>query len=57
LRDWAFANLPIETLVSYTDPDNHASQAVARRLGAVLDADAPRQDPEDLVWRYARGTA
>jgi len=57
LRDWAFARLPVDSLVSYTDPNNLASQAVARRLGAVLDSDAPRQDPEDLVWRHIRGTA
>lgn len=57
LRDWAFANLTLDSLVSYTDPDNHGSQAVARRLGAVLDTDAPRQDPEDLVWRHQRGAA
>lgn len=35
-------------------PDNLASQAVARRLGGVLDADALRNDPDDLVFRYAR---
>jgi RimJ/RimL family protein N-acetyltransferase len=57
LRDWAFAHSAVESLVSYTDPDNTASQSVARRLGAVLDTDAPRQDPEDLVWRHPRGTA
>lgn len=52
LRDWAFATLGLPTLVSYVDPDNHASQRVARRLGGRLDATAPRQDPEDLVFRY-----
>jgi RimJ/RimL family protein N-acetyltransferase len=57
LRDWAFATLPVASLVSYTDPDNYASQAVARRMGAVIDPDAPRQDPEDLVWRHHRGAA
>lgn len=54
LRDWAWAHLGLDTLVSYTDPDNHASHAVARRLGAVEDADAPRQDPEDIVFRHRR---
>lgn len=57
LRDWAFANLPIASLVSYTDPDNFASQAVARRLGARIDPDAVPQDPGDLVWRHHRGAA
>lgn len=55
LRDWAFAHDAVASLVSCTDPDNHASQAVAGRLGAVLDTDAPRQDPDDLVWRHQRG--
>jgi RimJ/RimL family protein N-acetyltransferase len=57
LRDWAFANLSLDSLVSYTDPENHASQAVARRLGEVIDAIAPRQDAADLVWRHTRAAA
>jgi RimJ/RimL family protein N-acetyltransferase len=56
-RDWAFAHLPLESLVSYTDPANTASHAVAKRLGAVVDPAASRQDPEDLVWRHSRGSA
>ena len=52
LRDWAFAELKLPTLVSYIDPTNLASIAVAERLGAVLDPDAPRQDPTDLVYRH-----
>lgn len=54
LRDWAFAHLRYASLVSYTDPDNAASIRVAQRLGAVLDADAARPDPTDLVWRHSR---
>lgn len=42
----------LTALVSYTDADNLASQAVARRLGAVLDAEAVPQDAGDLVWRH-----
>jgi RimJ/RimL family protein N-acetyltransferase len=57
LRDWAFANLPVHSIVSYTDPDNLASQAVARRLGARIDPDAVPQDPGDIVWRHHRGPA
>lgn len=52
LRGWAFGTLKLATLVSYVDPNNTASAAVAARLGAVLDPDAPRQDPEDLVFRH-----
>lgn len=57
LRDWAFGTLPLQSLVSYTGPDNLASQAVARRLGAVIDPDAAVQDEGDIVWRHHRGTA
>jgi RimJ/RimL family protein N-acetyltransferase len=57
LRDWAFATLPFESLVSYTHPENYASQAVARRLGASLDVTATPQDVGDLVWRHYRGAA
>jgi RimJ/RimL family protein N-acetyltransferase len=52
LRDWAFGTLGLRTLVSYIDPGNAQSAAVAERLGAVLDPAAQRQDPEDLVYRH-----
>jgi RimJ/RimL family protein N-acetyltransferase len=52
LRDWAFATLGLRTLVSYIDPANTRSAAVAERLGAVLDQTAPKQDPDDLVYRH-----
>jgi RimJ/RimL family protein N-acetyltransferase len=52
LRDWAFATLGLRTLVSYIDPANTRSAAVAERLGAVLDQTAPTQDPDDLVYRH-----
>ena len=54
VRDWAFATLGLDSLVSYFDPANAASMAVAKRLGAVPDPDAPRQDPEDVVYRHHR---
>ncbi|WP_176085289.1 GNAT family N-acetyltransferase [Martelella sp. HB161492] len=57
LRDWAFSALKLETLVSYTDADNTGSIAVAKRLGAVLDGQAPRPHPADLVWRHPRPEA
>lgn len=56
LRDWAFASLPVDSLVSYTDPYNAASIRVAKRLGAVPDPEALCQDPDDLVWRHTRRT-
>lgn len=52
LRDWAFGALGLRSLVSYIDPRNSRSAAVAERLGAVLDRMAPRQDPDDLVYRH-----
>ena len=52
LRDWAHTAGGLPTLVSYVDPANTRSIAVAERLGATLDALAPRQDPEDLVYRH-----
>lgn len=55
LRDWAFEVAKLPTLVSYMAPDNLASQAVARRLGGVLDAQAVRSDADDLVYRYRAG--
>lgn len=52
LRDWGFAVRGLPTLVSYIDPLNARSIAVAQRLGAVRDERASRQDPEDLVFRH-----
>lgn len=54
MRDWAFTAGGLDTLVSYVDPANARSIAVAERLGAVRDPDAPRPDPEDLVYRHPR---
>jgi RimJ/RimL family protein N-acetyltransferase len=52
MRDWAFVALKLPHLVSYVDADNASSIAVAQRIGGVLDPDAPKQDPEDFVFRY-----
>ncbi len=52
LRDWAFAAVGCESLVSYIDAGNVASARVAERLGAVRDFAARKQDPEDLVYRH-----
>ncbi len=52
LRDWA-ARHGWRGLVSYVHPDNAASAAVARRLGARLDTTAVPQDPGDLVFRHS----
>jgi RimJ/RimL family protein N-acetyltransferase len=52
LRDWAFAELRLPSLVSYFDPANVRSIAVAERLGAVRDDHASRRDPDDVVYRH-----
>ena len=52
LRDWARTTGGLSTLVSYIDPANTGSIAVAERLGAVLDTAAVRQDADDLVYRH-----
>ncbi|SFC71091.1 Protein N-acetyltransferase, RimJ/RimL family [Bosea sp. CRIB-10] len=54
LRDWVFGQLGLGTLVSYVDPRNRRSVAVAERLGARLDNAAARPDPGDLVYRHHR---
>ncbi len=51
-RDWGFETRGLQTLVSYIDPDNAASIATAKSLGAALDNNARGDDPEDLVFRH-----
>ncbi len=52
LRHWAFEIRGLKTLVSYIDAENSRSRRLAERLGAEVDAEAPRQDPTDLVYRH-----
>ncbi|WP_417828853.1 GNAT family N-acetyltransferase [Thalassospira sp.] len=54
LRDWAFNERGLTTLVSYIAPENDRSLALASRLGAVLDQNAARPDPYDLVLRHPK---
>lgn len=52
-RDFIFRDLGGKTVVSYVEPGNHRSAAVARRLGAVLDPDAPRgEGAPDWIFRH-----
>jgi len=55
-RDWAFGARDLETLVSYIDPANARSVALAERLGAVCDDAAKRpegeSEEETWVWRH-----
>ncbi len=56
LRDWAWAHTDLTSLVSYIDPDNAASRALAAKLGAAVDETAPRPDGEGpeacVVYRH-----
>lgn len=54
LRRHVYATLGWPTAVSYIDPANDRSIALARRLGCTLDEDAPRpeRDPDIMVWRH-----
>lgn len=56
LRDWAWAQ-GMTTLVSYVDPPNERSHAVARRLGAVRDLTAKAPDATDWIWRHSPETS
>jgi RimJ/RimL family protein N-acetyltransferase len=52
-RDHAFVTLGWTSAVSYIDPGNARSQAVARRLGAVQDLNAPNPYGDATqVWRH-----
>ncbi len=51
-RRWAYDSLGWSTAVSYIDPDNDRSIALAERLGCVLDRDAPLPDLPD--WEGTR---
>jgi len=53
LRDWAFNEIKLPTLVSYIGPENARSIRLAERLGASLDEGALKQDPDDLVFRHS----
>lgn len=56
-RDFAFSSLGWETAVSYVDPENTRSIALAERLGARRDADAVTPgDAACLVYRHPNST-
>ncbi|MBF9058256.1 GNAT family N-acetyltransferase [Rhodobacterales bacterium HKCCSP123] len=54
VRRHAYADLGWSTAVSYIDPRNDRSRALARRLGCTLDerANRPDRDPALEVWRH-----
>jgi len=52
LLGWAARTLRLDCLVSYVHPENRRSAAIAERLGATIDPDAPKPNSGDLVYRY-----
>ena len=53
-RAWGYGSLGLKTLVSYIDPENSRSIALAERLGARPDAAAIAAKEGDLVYRHPR---
>ncbi len=53
VRQWAYADLGMTTLVSLIAPENTASQKLAARLGARFEADSRYPDGEACqIWRH-----
>ncbi|WP_299652328.1 GNAT family N-acetyltransferase [uncultured Tateyamaria sp.] len=57
-RDWYWSNTDAQSVVSYITPGNSRSEALASRLGAVLDAEAPlpagETQADTVVYRHGR---
>ena len=57
LLDWAWHETDRPRLVSYIEPGNAPSKAVARRLGAVDTSAAATHDPDCTIWAHERPAA
>jgi RimJ/RimL family protein N-acetyltransferase len=53
-RDWAFGNLSIMRLISMTDPENHRSQAVMKRLGLTFRGEADYEGHHNVYYAIDR---
>ncbi|SEM73680.1 GNAT family N-acetyltransferase [Palleronia pelagia] len=51
-RDWTVKTLGPERLVSYIDPGNAPSKALARKLGATTDGTRAAHDAGCEVWQH-----
>ncbi|HEY7452023.1 MAG TPA: GNAT family N-acetyltransferase, partial [Candidatus Limnocylindria bacterium] len=54
VRDWGFANLEVDELISLIDPDNAASIAVATRLGERRMGETDLWGNRVLVYAISR---
>ncbi|MFK7835869.1 MAG: GNAT family N-acetyltransferase [Sulfitobacter sp.] len=54
VRSWAHQAHGFDQLVSYIDVENHRSQAVAQRLGALTDGTRADHEPDAEVWTHRR---
>lgn len=56
--DWAFTQLGWDEVIHCIDPANHASQALARRLGSTPRGPgkmpAPYEDAQTVIWSQTR---
>ena len=55
-RDWAFANLDIDHLISLVRPENRSSARVAEKLGMHVDREVDYKGIRHLVFRIDRPT-
>lgn len=56
-RDWTRAHVPAPRIVSYIDPTNAPSQALARKLGATTDGTRAAHDVGCEVWVHPEAPA
>ena len=53
--DWTFTNLDIDRIIHCINPENLASQGVARRLGATIDGQTTMSGDVVDLWVTKRG--
>ena len=56
-RDWAFANLDIDHVISLVRPENLASRRVAEKLGMRVDREVDHKGLRHRVYRFDRVTS
>lgn len=50
-RDWAFANLEVDHLISLVRPENRSSARVAEKIGMQVDREVDHKGLRHLVYR------